>query len=592
MTVSADRDLRTWLRAIGTLTAAVNAESDLPTMLDLVATTARGLLGLDFCAVMLPAPANDHLLIRGASGLPAGYIARVNEHRRIRLDGADAVGAPASRAYYSGVPCSVVDTDAEPNSSWTDVAREQGYRSILAVPLRTPTGTIGTLNSYRSTVHEFTQRETEHLELLAEHATIAITSTHVLDDLRRQHALIERAGRIHDRLVGVAVRAGGIEGIARTLGELVSSPVAVLDAFGEALALAGTDTDRLPADVSAAVPEATTPPHRPLVREHGPHVVADIVLEGRVVGTVWLLGHAHRLDVLGVRATEHAAVQLSLEVLRRRTAAEAEQGVRGELLADLVGGADPRSSAIRDRAQLLGHDLSQECTIYVVQAPGAPAVPGAADRRSGAEVARRATSEAVRLTSHIRPRPLVAAAQDRVVALWFGDSATSDADRLLRRAVTAVLPGSAVTVAVARSSQVGIAAAHRLAGGALSFAVANGREGELVSTDDLGVAGLLLQFAEPAELRRYAARTLGPLLEYDADHGTELVPTLRTHIECALDRRLTAERMVLHPNTVSQRLRRIELLADLDVRSPRDVLEALTALTLTDVADATRAPGR
>ncbi|MEQ3553771.1 GAF domain-containing protein [Pseudonocardia nematodicida] len=584
MTVPPVPDLRTWLRAIGTLTAAVNTETELPTMLDLVATTARELLGLDFCGVMVPAPENDHLLIHGASGLPAGYIARVNEHRRIRLDGPDAVGAPAARAFYSGRPCSVSDTDAEPNSSWSDVAREQGYRSILAVPLRTSAGTIGTLNSYRSTVHEFTPREVEHLELLAEHATIAITSARVLDDLRRQHRLIERAGQIHDRLVRAAVRAGGVEGIAGTLAELVSSPVVVLDADGEVLARVGTDADRAPADLPTAGTDPA-PTERPLVRRHGQHVVADVVLDGRVVATVWLLGHAHRLDALGVRAAEHAAVQLSLEVLRRRTAAEAEQGVRGELLSELLAGADPRSARIRDRAQLLGHDLSGDCTIYVVRSDGAPDPSRPADRRAGADGAERVVPEAVRLTSHIRPRPLVSAVHGVVVALWPGEH-SPDAERLLRRAVAAALPGAAVTVAVARSDRLGIAAAHRLASGTMAFALANGRGGGLVSTEDLGAAGLLLQFAEPSALRRYAARTLGPILDYDATHGTELVTTLRAHLDSDLDRRDTAERLVVHPNTVTQRLRRIELLTGLDVRSSRATLEARMALTLIDVAGA------
>jgi DNA-binding PucR family transcriptional regulator len=50
---------------------------------------------------------------------------------------------------------------------------------------------------------------------------------------------------------------------------------------------------------------------------------------------------------------------------------------------------------------------------------------------------------------------------------------------------------------------------------------------------------------------------------------------------------------VLHPNTVSQRLRRIETLTGLDLRSPRSVIDARTALMLIDIVDAVgAAPAR
>jgi DNA-binding PucR family transcriptional regulator len=107
---------------------------------------------------------------------------------------------------------------------------------------------------------------------------------------------------------------------------------------------------------------------------------------------------------------------------------------------------------------------------------------------------------------------------------------------------------------------------------------------------DLGVAGLLLQFADPAAMRRYAEGTLGALRRYDADHGAELVRTLRVHLDAGLDRRATGEHLVLHPNTVSQRLRRIEVLTGLNLRTSQAVLEARTALMLLDVADAVDVP--
>src|SRR3954465_6569162 len=121
-------ELRSWLAAIGTLTAAVNADRDLKSLLDLVAATAQDLLDLSFCAVMLPDHHGEYLSVAGASGLPDEYIARVNRDHPVRLEPGPFEGAPASRAFRSGQPTMVRDIAAEPPSSWTKVAGEQGYR--------------------------------------------------------------------------------------------------------------------------------------------------------------------------------------------------------------------------------------------------------------------------------------------------------------------------------------------------------------------------------------------------------------------------------------------------------------------------------
>jgi len=584
-------ELRSWLTAIGTLTAAVNAGHRLSALLDLVAATAQDLLGLDFCGVMLPSADGSSLAIAGASALPDQYVGRVDRGRPIPLEPTAAGGAPASRAFRSGRPCSVADVAAEPDSAWTEVAREQGYGSILAVPLVTRAGVLGTLNSYRSTAHEFGPQEIEQLELLAEHAAIALTSARIVDDLREQHRLIVRSEEIHDRLVRVAARSGGVSGITTALHDLLGCDVVVRDAHGETIAA----EVRPPATDSSSAVEAPQPPRsqgqRGLVREEGPHVVADVVLDGSVSATVWLLDQAGLLDPLGIRAVEHASVVLSLELLRQRTAAEVEQTLRGELLADLLAGADPGAPSVRDRAALMGHHLGEPHQTLVAEAPGTSG--GGTGAR--AEIAQRAAAEAVRLTSHLGPRPLIAAVRDAVVALWPTSITRPKGDEVLRRAIGAIQDGAATTVAVSGPDSDGFPAAYRVARGALAFAAAAG-DGEIrgaLTLDDLGAAGLLLRYAEPAELRRYAERTLGAVRRYDTDHGAELVRTLRVFLDCDLDRRATAARLVLHPNTVSQRLRRIETLTGLDLRSPRSVIDARTALMLIDIVDAVgAAPAR
>ncbi|MFM9552576.1 MULTISPECIES: helix-turn-helix domain-containing protein [Streptomyces] len=62
----------------------------------------------------------------------------------------------------------------------------------------------------------------------------------------------------------------------------------------------------------------------------------------------------------------------------------------------------------------------------------------------------------------------------------------------------------------------------------------------------------------------------------------ELVATLRTHLAQRQDRRATAQLLNLHPNSVDNRLARIQDLTGLDLADPRDVALALAALLPRD----------
>lgn len=571
-----EHELRAWLTAIGTLTSAVNSGRGLSDVLDLVASTARQLLGLDFCGVLVPDAEERNLVIAGSSGLSATYVARINSDQPVRLETDARTGAPSSRAYRSGRPAAVSDISREPGFIWGGVAHDQDYRSMLSVPLVTASGVIGTLNSYRSEVHEFDAEETSRLQLLAEHAAIAITSARLVEDLREQHELVTRSEQIHERLLRVAVRSGGMPGIAAALHDLLRTAVLLQDARGEVLAAAGPATE----PPVAGWPTVAPLPGTELVREQDGHVVADVVLSGEVPARVWLPAYAGHLSTVDRRALEHASVVLSLELLRRRTALEVEQNLRGELLAELLGGADPRASALSHRARLLGHDLARSHFALVAQI-------NTTGQTSADQARRRATEEANRLASTINPRPLVAQHRDVIVALWpvsaSGPAVGPDAAEALRRALCATVGVTSATVAVSEPTDHQFAEACRTARGALTVAERDERIGGVVTLDGLGVAGLLLQLDDPAPLRGYADRTLGPLVRHDEQHGTSLVATLRAHLAHRLDRQATAQALILHPNTISQRLRRIETLTGLDLRDPTAALEARSALMVLDV---------
>ncbi|WP_020104297.1 GAF domain-containing protein [Mycobacterium sp. 360MFTsu5.1] len=582
-------ELVTWLAALRTLSALACAETDLAEVLCLVADTARTLLGFDFCGVLIPGDTRDQLLVRGWSGLSDEYVGRVNSDRPIRLDST----SPSSRAFHTGEPVAIRDVRIEPQFAlWAGVAQEQGYRAIIAVPLIAGAEVLGTLNGYYASVHTFTRYEVERLTLLANHAAIAVTSARRLDELRtltnslrEQRDALARSEQIHERLLAVTLRSGGIAGIAAALSDLIGRPVLIDDARQAELARSGAGIDYPAAAVRTATADSESAASATVgeaVDSQGAStgwLVARVRLGSEVAARIWFPGSPDSLDPLQIRAVEHASIVISVELLRVQTAAEVERRVRGELLTDVLTESGPPSGQIRERAQRLGHDLTVAHVAVVATLAGSSE---SATRRAW----QRALSVVTELASGHQPRPLVAMHGGTLVALWPETGAGDGSPGVsVQRELSRLAPNISATVAVSPVHGSDYGDAYQIAKSALEIAVRSGRTDSVVTLEQLGIVGLLLQLDDPAKLTAFADRTLAPVVDYDAGHRTDLIATLRTHFACKQDRTATAEKLLIHPNTVAQRLRRIESLCGVDLADPTIGLQFSSALIVYDIAE-------
>jgi DNA-binding PucR family transcriptional regulator len=243
---------------------------------------------------------------------------------------------------------------------------------------------------------------------------------------------------------------------------------------------------------------------------------------------------------------------------------------------------------VAQRAQRLGHDLKRPHVMIVgaLSAGGEPAE---------ARIYQRSLSQVGDLVRPYTPRPLSAMHRGNIVTMWpigagqpgrtveSGDAAAA----LVQRAMSAVAHTVDATVTVSAepaNSAPSYAEAYRTAKGALDIALRAGRTNAVVQLADLGVIGLLLQLEDSSQLAAFARRTLGPLLDYDESHQTDLLDTLRTYFGCRHDRNRAAGKLHIHPNTVTQRLRRIEQLSGVELAEPSVTLQFSAALTVHDVA--------
>lgn len=96
-------------------------------------------------------------------------------------------------------------------------------------------------------------------------------------------------------------------------------------------------------------------------------------------------------------------------------------------------------------------------------------------------------------------------------------------------------------------------------------------------------ATLLSILRDTEEARVVVDRTLGPLLTYDAEHGTDLVASLDTYLGCKRSWQESASRLAVHRQTVIYRMRRVEEITGRDLSVTSHIADLWLALRARDL---------
>jgi DNA-binding PucR family transcriptional regulator len=211
----------------------------------------------------------------------------------------------------------------------------------------------------------------------------------------------------------------------------------------------------------------------------------------------------------------------------------------------------------------------------------------------GDPVLRRIVSAAQAVSAGASARPLIGARSGFVVMLWpLGPDVShrpAEVAHALRRYV-ASRTGATISTCLADASMTlaQLASAFRLATGALRLIQAGGRSDQLISLDQLGIFRILLAVEDPTALRDYADELLRPLREYDLAHQGELMQTLRGYLDNDLNASRAAAALHIHANTLTYRLRRVEEIAGVRLKSTDDILQLGLALAIDRLGSPTR----
>jgi PucR C-terminal helix-turn-helix domain/GGDEF-like domain len=264
----------------------------------------------------------------------------------------------------------------------------------------------------------------------------------------------------------------------------------------------------------------------------------------------------------------HAATACALHLARERAVVDARARVHADFVWQLLEGLVDEAVAVV-RARQLGCELPPRLRVAVVTLE-----PDGDDQRLDALAT---TAERIAAAAGVN---VLAGRRGSTLALVLGVEDTTVTRSVVGQVLHALrgaVGAAGVSACVDWSAD--LRDAHRQARQAIE-AAAFAPEGPAVLFDELGLLRFLLAPSDRADQLRFARAVLGPVLDYDRDHQTQLVATLGAWLDGGGSLTRTAAALYVHPKTVRYRLRRVEELTDRDLSAQRDRFDAQLAIAI------------
>jgi GAF domain-containing protein len=523
-----------------------------------------------------------------------------------------------------------------------EAARTAGYRSILLVPLVIEEiRAVVTFGS--SEPHEFTQDEILLANAIAQQVMIAIENARhyerekqrveELESLNKligeQNLLLQRVAETHKALTRLVLDEAGFEGILEAVRSLLGNPVAIEDENFQLLGFTQDwehfDSHRLASiQAGGTVKELFSNPEiavilselrknrRPTLIPTLPstgiekrRIVAPIIVGKETLGYVWVMESLRRFDEQDLITAEQAALVLALEMVKQRAAYETELRLKADFMDDLLSMRPIRESELRKRASRLGYGFNRPTSLLLVECVGTRW--GLKDETG--------RDDLVNDVADQRDRHLLKRIQDivnrhsreNIVSLQGGrtlvivpvskqpDAVSTQIVQLadaIRRDLKRIDPEMKVLIGTGDVYEglAGFRKTYDQARRSIEIARNLGRVDETFHLKDFGIYGILYHEGEQGELMQFARDTLRPLIDYDANHRTELLRTMSLLLNNQGRLSETARRLYIHVNTLRQRIERIEELLGTKIDDPWMRLNLHLALQIYLVSDSNNPP--
>ncbi len=182
------------------MSAVITSSRYIEEILSLITGLTAEMMNSKICSIMLLDDTGTELEIKATQALSKEYLSKPNLKVGQSISGL---------AVKEKRPITVLDVTKERLYMYPDIAKKEGLKSLLSVPMMLKDKVIGVVNSYMSKEHNFTDEEIKLLQIVAHQAAIAIENTKLLNKtLAMEQALDTR--KSVERAKGVLMKRHGI----------------------------------------------------------------------------------------------------------------------------------------------------------------------------------------------------------------------------------------------------------------------------------------------------------------------------------------------------------------------------------------------
>jgi GAF domain-containing protein len=480
---------------------------------------------------------------------------------------------------------------ADPRMKYVAELEEERFQSIVAVPILAKAGdVIGVAVLHTAAPREF---EAEVLNLLVHTASLAagaIENAQLYEETRSRVQALTTLTQLSQALAAVTLREDLYDAVTRGARELLGADTCQiyrLDVEADELVLAGSHPEGAPAprpqsqgaslvlDLMRPAGGRLAGVRRRVAGALGPDVdensllLAPLVAGDEQLGILCCRSEDRRFaeedaELLGAVANQTAVGLKKAELIERLTAENIVKDMFDALAAGSVDAAEAKASEA-------GCDLTRpHLFLHVERAHqmnnGAPAWP---------EVA-------IRLETRLRrlyPRTFFDSRHDRLRALAPLPNGQAAAAEKFRAACEPLVREEGLVVGLSDVDHGGASARRRMREAADAARVGRSlvADGGAISYEQLGAYRYLVHMELDEAPRDRYRQAVEQLLEYDSRRNAQLVETLERFLADRGSVTASARALYVHPNTVRQRLERIERVSGLDLPS-EDLLSLELAL--------------
>jgi sugar diacid utilization regulator len=605
----------TWIEALSRLTKAVNEEMPIVRFFEIVAATAAEIPGVNACAVQMANSAGTHLLIKGHHGLTPDYVQEANSGQMSLDPSSSFYASPSSRAFRNGEVICIDEALADDGyMPWRELAKREGYRSMAAVPLMGDDKPVGVLAVYSPDVTIATPANLELLHVLSNSIAWALRVAALLrrerqmvrrliaanEELEKNQLVLDQVDYQHHGLMQLVFDGGSLSSLARWTEETLGGSVVIEDHEGGILAVSEAigggplvGVGRTPAQLSQVSRENIIRDTSGVQFVHGKidesgAWFAPIFLDGKSVGGIWLLGKQAPPDGLQRRLLERVTLVATVELWRARFEREMDWRILGDLMREILKGDAASHEEVKRRAHQVGVDLSEpQCiAIFALESLDAPTGFGLIAEPS--QVIQQSAEGNILKWGY----NALLSWREEYLEVLIQTSNGEDRKKLLADLalvgdeLSRVLGGKTVIAAVSGPclNPEDFPLAHRSSLAALTLArKSTSPKNRVVDIAAMGVLSLLLGSSRDADLIKFRDDNLGVLIEHDQRRDSQLLHTLRIHLQTGGSNQLTAQALFLHANSVLYRLRNIEKLCRVDLHDTEVLLRLQLALLIEDL---------